>query len=136
MQVLLGDRSLPLLYTSSGQVNVQVPYGLPVNTQHQIAVRRGNALSVPETLSVAETQPGIFTENQKGTGQGIIFEERSAHISASRDTGERRRDRRNLLHRVRGSGSHPWRTARPLPSSVLATTVNPVTLRIGGKEHA
>jgi len=73
VQVVLGNRSLPLLYTSSGQVNVQVPYNLPVNTQHQIAVRRGTTLSVPETLSVAATQPGIFTENQRGTGQGIIM---------------------------------------------------------------
>ena len=54
-------------------MNVQVPYGLPVNTQHQIRVRRGQQLSVPESITVSETIPGIFTKNLNGTGQGLIF---------------------------------------------------------------
>jgi uncharacterized protein (TIGR03437 family) len=47
-QVLLGNQPLPILYTSAGQLNVQVPYGVPVNTQYQLTVQHGNTLSVPQ----------------------------------------------------------------------------------------
>jgi uncharacterized protein (TIGR03437 family) len=33
-QVLLGNQPLPILYTSTGQLNVQVPYTVPVNTPY------------------------------------------------------------------------------------------------------
>jgi uncharacterized protein (TIGR03437 family) len=71
-QVLLGDQLLPILYTNPGQLNVQVPYGVPVNTPYQLTVQRGNALSVPQQLVVAAAEPGIFTVNQQGSGQGSI----------------------------------------------------------------
>ncbi|HEV3201474.1 MAG TPA: hypothetical protein VGZ73_26425 [Bryobacteraceae bacterium] len=71
-QVLLGNQLLPILYTSSGQLNVQVPYAVPVNTQYQLTVERGNTYSVPQALVVAAGEPGIFTVNQQGSGQGQI----------------------------------------------------------------
>lgn len=71
-EVLLGGRSLPLLYVSDNQINAQVPYDLVTSTQHQLLVRRGNTSSVPEPFVVAEAQPGIFTRNASGVGQGTI----------------------------------------------------------------
>ena len=68
----MGSEALPLLYTSTGQVNVQVPFDIPVNTQFQMTVQKGNILSVPESLVIAPAQPGVFTTNQQGTGQGVI----------------------------------------------------------------
>ena len=62
--VLLGNQPLPILYTNTGQLNVQVPYGVPVNTQYQLTVQHGNTLSLPQSLVVAQAQPGIFTVNQ------------------------------------------------------------------------
>src|SRR5262249_11806905 len=59
-QLVLGGRALPLLYASDGQVNAQVPYDLVVNTNHQLLVRRGTALSVPEVITVAAAEPAIF----------------------------------------------------------------------------
>ena len=49
-QVLLGNQPLPILYTSTGQLNVQVPYTVPVNTQYQLTVQHGNTLSVPQAV--------------------------------------------------------------------------------------
>jgi len=65
---------LPLVATSAraGQINAQLPYNLPVDETLQIEVRRGDELSMPEPFVVAAAQPGIFTENQSGSGQGII----------------------------------------------------------------
>ncbi len=73
-EVLLGGRRLSLLYTSSGQINAQLPYDLPANTEQQLYVRRGVTLSVPEKFVIAAVQPGIFTVNQQGFGQGIIVQ--------------------------------------------------------------
>lgn len=72
VDVLPGDRTLPLLYVSRSQLNVQVPFNLPANTQHQISVRRGDQLSVPETVTVTETIPDILTADETGSGQGAI----------------------------------------------------------------
>jgi uncharacterized protein (TIGR03437 family) len=71
-EVQFGDRLLPFLYAGDGQLNVQVPYDIPVNTQAQLRVRRGDALSVPQAVTVAPAQPAIFTTNQTGSGQGAI----------------------------------------------------------------
>jgi uncharacterized protein (TIGR03437 family) len=128
--VVLGDRPLPLLYTSAGQVNVQVPYSLPVNTQHQIAVRRSTAISVPETLSVAAAQPGIFTENQNGTGQGIIFN--SDQSLANPDTPAAAGDTIVVYCTGLGAVDLPVSEGTAAPASPTAKTLNPVTLRIGG----
>lgn len=72
-EVLLAGRPLPLLYTSDGQINAQVPYDLPVNGLQQVLVRSGASLSVPEQFVVAEAQPGIFTKNASGFGQAIVL---------------------------------------------------------------
>ena len=71
-QVELGGQPLPILFISKDQINAQVPYTISANTAHRVVVRRGGALSVPEAFDVATVQPGIFTENQRGTGQGIV----------------------------------------------------------------
>lgn len=80
-EVALNGRPLPLLYVSASQLNAQVPYGLPVNTRHQLLVRRGQSLSVPEAFTVAAAQPGIFTKNEQGFGQGLIFKEDGATLA-------------------------------------------------------
>lgn len=72
-EVLLGGLSLPLLYVSGTQINAQVPYDLSYDTQHQVLVRRGETLSVPQLFTVVPAVPGIFTRNEQGSGQGIIL---------------------------------------------------------------
>ncbi|HEY2012339.1 MAG TPA: hypothetical protein VGH38_02510 [Bryobacteraceae bacterium] len=131
VQVVLGDRSLPLLYTSSGQVNAQVPYDLPVNTQHQIAIRRGVALSVPDTLSVAAAQPGIFTASQTGSGQGSIYKTDLTTLVA-KGAPASAGDTIVIYCSGLGAVDPAVPEGASAPSSPLAATVNPVTVRIGG----
>ena len=71
-QVKLGDSVLPLLFTTNDQLNAQVPFSLPLNSQQQLVVTYENSLSVPAAVSVSAAQPAIFTQNQAGTGQGAI----------------------------------------------------------------
>jgi uncharacterized protein (TIGR03437 family) len=131
-QVMMGNEPLPLLYTSSGQMNVQVPFDIPVNTQFQITVQKDNVLSVPEPLVVATAQPGIFTSNQQGTGQGIILKSDQvtlAQAGTPASIGE------TIVIYCTGLGpvSPAIAAGTPPPSSPLSSTTSPVTLTIGGQ---
>jgi uncharacterized protein (TIGR03437 family) len=72
-EVRLGDVPLPLLYVNANQVNALIPRNLDPNTQHQIVVQRGPAISVPVQITVADVLPGIYTVSQDGLGQGAIL---------------------------------------------------------------
>ncbi len=64
--VVLAGRPLPLLFAGPGQINAMVPYDLPVDATHQLLVRRGSAISVPEAVSVLSSQAGVFTNIASG----------------------------------------------------------------------
>jgi uncharacterized protein (TIGR03437 family) len=71
-QLLLGGQSLPLSYAIPGQVNGLIPQDLSANASFPLVVQRGTTQSVPVQVTVAALQPGIFTVNTLGTGQGSV----------------------------------------------------------------
>jgi uncharacterized protein (TIGR03437 family) len=132
-QVLLGDQPLPILYTSAGQLNVQVPYGVPVNTQYQLTVQHGNTLSVPQSLVVAQAQPGIFTVNQQGTGQGSIVKSDQVTL-AQPGTPASIGETVVIYCTGLGAVTPAVKEGQPAPTTPpLSTTVNAVTVTIGGQ---
>jgi uncharacterized protein (TIGR03437 family) len=72
--ISIGGKDVPLYYSSNGQINAQVPFDVPANSNQQVYVRvRSGAAefaTVPETITVADTRPGIFMAT--GT-QGAIL---------------------------------------------------------------
>src|SRR5262245_16295758 len=57
----------PLLYVSSGQINLQVPYETPlgqVNVVHVAGTSRG----VPASVTIQQTAPGLLTQDSSGAG--------------------------------------------------------------------
>ena len=130
-QVRFGDKVAPLTFARNDQLNVQIPFEIPVNTQYQIMVQRGNALSVPESLLVVPAQPGIFTVNQQGTGQGVIL--RSDGLTFAQPGSPASLGEIVVIY-CTGLGivSPPVAAGIPAPSPA-AVTVNPVTVTIGGK---
>jgi uncharacterized protein (TIGR03437 family) len=64
---------LPLLFVNTRQVNGLIPQNLNLNDNIQLQVQRDNTLAVPLSVKVTELQPGIFTINNQGTGQGCIL---------------------------------------------------------------
>jgi uncharacterized protein (TIGR03437 family) len=131
-QVVLGNLSLPILYTSSGQLNVQVPFNTPVNTQYQISVQRDNLVSLPEQLVVAQASPGVFTVNQQGTGQGVIFKHDGVTLA---QPGTPANPGETVVIYCTGLGAVTPAIAdgSPAPPSPLSNTVNPVTATVGGQ---
>jgi uncharacterized protein (TIGR03437 family) len=68
-QVLLGGQAIPLFFTSDGQINALVPYGMATNASSQILVTHANAYSTPQTVTLADGGPGIFVT---APGGGIV----------------------------------------------------------------
>ena len=131
-QVFLGGAPLPLLFTSATQINAQVSYDLEVNTEHQVVVRRGAALSVPESFTVASTQPGIFTINQQGTGQGVVIGPDQVTIADSNNPANRGLA---IVIYCTGLGAVTPNSlaGQPAPASPLATTTSSVNVFVGDK---
>ena len=129
-QVLLGGEPLPLRYVSGDQVNAQVPFDLTVNTAQQLIVQRDATLSVPQDVVVAAAQPGIYTQDGSGTGDGRIFNG-STLVTASNPA--KAGDVVTIYCNGLGAVTPPLPTGSPAPSAEpLARTVNPVMVTIGG----
>jgi uncharacterized protein (TIGR03437 family) len=58
--VLIAGQPMPLRYASPGQVQAIVPYGLEVNTRHQVVLKRGLTYARPAAVDVAPAQPAIL----------------------------------------------------------------------------
>jgi uncharacterized protein (TIGR03437 family) len=73
VEVRLNDRSLPLLFTSDGQLNLYLPPDLPVGTS-RLTVSNAGSASEPVNVTIAgDAGPGIFTIDGSGRGQGAIL---------------------------------------------------------------
>jgi uncharacterized protein (TIGR03437 family) len=125
---------LPLLYTSDGQVNALMPYGLTSDVTLQLIVQRGNSLSLPEPVRIAPSEPAIFTKDLSGTGQGIVLGVNADGTQYFAQPGSPASSGAVLVIYAAGLGSvNPSLTAgSPAPLSPLSPTTNPVTATIGG----
>ena len=134
-QVSIGGRPMPLFYTSDGQINAMVPYGIATNTQYQVFVQRGSTLSSGEAVTVAASQPAVFTQDQSGKGQGLIFVGNplpDGSNLASASNPAKSGDTIVIYCSGLGEVSPPVASGAAAPSSPPATTVNQVTVTIGG----
>ncbi len=66
--------AVPLLYTSPGQLDVQIPWELAGQSQATITATSNGQVSAPQTVNIATYAPAIFSMNGQGTGQGAIVD--------------------------------------------------------------
>jgi uncharacterized protein (TIGR03437 family) len=71
--VLLGGRLAQLLYADSSHVVGLVPMDVPTNAAQQLALQHNGALALPVTVIVSPARPTIFSQDQSGSGQGLIY---------------------------------------------------------------
>jgi uncharacterized protein (TIGR03437 family) len=134
-QVLLGGQPLPLNFVGPGQINAIVPSGPPVNTLQQLMVIQKGVYSLPQTLVVAEAQPAVFTQNQSGTGAGVIVVAKADGTqflntsSSPASTG----DALVIYCAGLGAVNPPVPEGMPGPSSPLSHTANSVNVTVGGQ---
>jgi uncharacterized protein (TIGR03437 family) len=134
--VIVAGMPAPLLASNGGQVNAILPLGLNPNTTTQMIVTRGLRISLPEDISIAAAQPGVFTTNGSGGGQGFIFVVTSSRAWVLADSSAPAKAGDVLVIYCSGLGGldHTVPEGAPAPSSPLAYAANPVTVSIGGKD--
>ena len=75
-----------LYYISAGQINAQLPFNVLPQGQTSatvpIVVTRSNGASAPQSVTVAQAAPGIFTANATGLGQAIATDNDDNAIAA------------------------------------------------------
>jgi uncharacterized protein (TIGR03437 family) len=128
--VTIAGRPLPLLFASDGQINAIIPYDIPVNTRHQLAVRRGGSVTVPEPVTVAAAQPAVFTKDQSGKGQGVILDTNFRYL----EPGNPARAGDPIVIYCSGLGAvdPPLPAGAAASASPLSRTTETVSLTIGG----
>ncbi len=88
-KLLLGGQALPLSYTSPGQVDALIPQNLNPNASYSLVVQRGTTQSAPLPVTLVGLQPGIYSVNQSGTGQGIVQIAGTSLLAAPTASGAR-----------------------------------------------
>jgi len=137
-EVRLNDVPIPLLFAGPGQVNAQIPYSLDPDVEYQLEIRRGTALTTPQSVVIAQARPGIFTLDQSGSGQGHIYRALSDGSQRLADGPNAAAAGEVLVIYCNGLGltNPPVSAGAAAPSSPLAVTANPVTVTIGGRNAA
>ena len=129
--VTVGANQAPLFFTSDGQLNAIVPYGLAVNTTHPVLVQRENTLSGVQNVSFAAAAPGIFSYNGN---EGVILGVDSSGNQTLADSSHPVSAKQNIVIYCTGLGevNPPVPAGSPAPLNPLSNTVSTVTLTIGG----
>jgi uncharacterized protein (TIGR03437 family) len=133
-EVFLGGQSLPLFFTSAQQIDAIVPYDIAANSSQQLIVQTGDALSQPEPVTVAAAQPGVFTQNQSGSGPGAILGQKPGGVAALNTAANPASAGDALLIFCTGLGTVTPAVAAGSAASTtkLSNTDNPVTVTVGG----
>jgi uncharacterized protein (TIGR03437 family) len=82
-QVLFDGVPVPLLYTQADQVNAIASFNLAGKASTVMQVAYNGLASAGVTLKVVPAEPGLFTANDSGTGQGAILNENASENNAS-----------------------------------------------------
>jgi len=132
-QVLIGGRALPIRYAGGGQINAQIPFELATDTAQQLVVQRGVTLSVPQDIVIAAAQPGIYTQDASGTGQGVIVNASKQSQVVTRSNPASAGDVLVMYCNGLGAVSPALPTGTPAPvAGPLSHTVATLTVTIGG----
>jgi uncharacterized protein (TIGR03437 family) len=82
VQVLINNTPAPIVYVSSGQIAAIVPYGINTSVaQFQVVNNQQN--SNPVTEFVNQTNPGVFTQDESGSGYAAALHANGAPVTAS-----------------------------------------------------
>lgn len=135
-QATLGGLKMPLLYAGATQIDAIIPQGLTPNASYPLVVTMGTVQSAPIPLKVVELQPGIYTINETGSGEGIVAEAFTGILNSAANPAHASD---YLVVYCTGLGPAPGENGQPepadgapVPTSPLFRTTATVTATIGG----
>jgi len=69
--VRIGGIAAPLFFVSVGQINAQVPWGVPTGTA-QLTVTTAAGTSAAINVTIQDASPGLFSQDSQGRGPGAV----------------------------------------------------------------
>jgi uncharacterized protein (TIGR03437 family) len=132
-RVLFDGVPAPVIYASSTQTSVMVPYGLTGRSITNIVVEYSGVPSNSNSFFVSGTAPGIYTLNQQGGGPGAILNQDGVTVNGP-NAPERRRNVISIYMTGEGQTDPQGVDGAIIPAvaSALKKPVLPVTATIGG----
>jgi uncharacterized protein (TIGR03437 family) len=135
--------SAPMFSAFPGQLNVQIPEGLGTTGLATVVVTVGGQTSAPQTVPLGSFSPGIFSTNQKGTGQGAIqiantstYAAPSGSISGSATQAVKPGEFITIYCTGLGAVTNPPAAGKPASNNPLSHTVTTPKVTIGGENAA
>lgn len=131
--VSVGGVDAPLFFASDGQINAQLPFELlaSASARPQVVVKNAAAVSAPEAITITIAQPGIFTLNQAGSGQGAILNPQGRLVDGSAPAAAG--DVVVVYCTGLGAVSPAVKSGQLAPSFPLSVIVTPLNVAVGGR---
>jgi uncharacterized protein (TIGR03437 family) len=129
-RVLFDGVPAPMLYAGANQLNIITPYAIAGRKNTRVVVEHNGQLSEALTISVAESDSGLFTADASGQGQGAILNEDQTLNSASHPA------LRGSIVELYGTGAgqtNPEGVDGQVTQEIPPTPVLPVSVIIDGK---
>jgi uncharacterized protein (TIGR03437 family) len=130
LSLRLGSLEVPLFYVGASQVNAQLPFEAQANASLPLLASISGSLTSPESVAIAATQPGIFTTDQSGSGQGAILSAGGVLVDtrAPVAVGEVIQ----IYCTGLGLTQPPAVSGSATPTGTLYLAASPVTAKVGG----
>ena len=126
--VRLGARLLPLFFVSPGQINIQLPSGLPEGPQ-TLTVRWEGKPETTGVFTIARNAPGLFNTVIDGRAFGMVMHEDGSPVSIDSPA------RRGEIVTILGTGFGPYDRAPldgfPVPQDSTYQLADPVSVVFG-----
>jgi trimeric autotransporter adhesin len=134
VQVLFNGIAAPILYASATQINCIVPYQLAGILSPFVQVKYAGQTSNAITLSVVAAAPGVYTQNEQGSGPAAVYNQNGSVNSQSNP--EKKGNVVEIFITGEGQTSPPGVTGMVTPItsvSQLPKPLLPVSVLIGGQ---
>ena len=82
VNVIIDGHPAPLIYASTTQVNVQVPYNVSFGAGKVLSIAFAGAAPAQTTVTIASAAPGIFSADGSGLGQAVALDDDGANASS------------------------------------------------------
>jgi uncharacterized protein (TIGR03118 family) len=129
--VTFNNIAAPVFYTAGSLTSVIVPYGVAGSTTANVILKTGGQTTAAFTIPVAASIPGVFTLNEGGTGQAVVYNQDGTLNSAANPAAK---GSVIVLYATgEGTTNPPGQDGLISSSDVLREPVLPVSLTIGGQ---
>jgi len=123
---------MPLFYSSSGQVNAQIPFEARSGTTATMTLSVDGLAGAPLAVRVASYNPGLFSRTQDGSGAGAILHGDATPVTSDRPA--RPGEPVSLYATGLGAVDNRPDTGKAASSLLLSNTLVRPAVSIGGRD--